>query len=81
MRRAIRQLLRIPAPSVSIEKAESVARAEAENRGWSWSEPISREETLRGYRFRTNADKRGSNVEVEVRADTGEITGMWFAPR
>lgn len=81
MKRAIRRALGIPAPTLSMQDAEAVARAEAERRGWGWVEPISRRETLRGFRFRTCTDRRGGNVEMIVRADTGAVTRAWFAPR
>lgn len=70
-----------PQLKLSIERAQEIARTEAESRGWPWTEPVHRARTLRGYRFRTNANKRGGNVEVVVRADTGEVTRAWFGPR
>jgi hypothetical protein len=81
VRRLLRRVLFIPPPALSFEEAERIARAEAERRGWGWADPIHRHETLRGFRFRTNADKRGGNAEIMVRADTGEIVRAWFGPR
>jgi hypothetical protein len=81
MRDVLRRLRLAPQLKVSMERAEEIARAEAESRGWPWEEPVHRSTTLRGYCFRTNANKRGGNVEVVVRADTGEVTRAWFGPR
>jgi hypothetical protein len=81
VRPVLRRLLGVPSPALSLQEAESIARAEAERRGWGWVEPVSRVETLRGFRFRTCTDRRGGNVEMIVRADNGTVTRAWFAPR
>jgi hypothetical protein len=81
MRPLLRRLVQIPPPRISLADAEEIARKEAEARGWDWGEPVLRQETLRGFRFRTFADQRGGNAEIIVRGDTGEVTRAWFGPR
>jgi hypothetical protein len=78
MSRLLEKLL--PA-KLTLEAAEQVARAECERRGWPWTEPVSRSRRLRGYRFWTNAKAVGSNAEIIVDANTGEIRRAWRGAR
>ena len=81
MRRVLARLLGMRARALTLAEDEDIARAEAERRRWGSVDPVKKQETLRGFRFRTNADKRGGNVEILFQADTGEVTRAWFGPR
>lgn len=68
-------------------EATSIARAQAEREGWPWTAPVfvSRERAwiLFGavrWRFMTNADQRGGNVNIVVDDLTGVILSKGFAP-
>jgi hypothetical protein len=67
-------------------EAAAIARSEAERKGWPWTEPVfvrrERRWILFGrvhWRFMTNADHRGGNVNIVVDDATGEIVGSGFA--
>lgn len=66
-----------------IGKAEAIAaaRAYAQARGWPWQEPIVVEAGLREYRIRTNASRRGGNVNVRVSMIDGTVRFASFAER
>lgn len=81
MKALIRSLLGVQSLRITIDEAERIARQLAADRGWAWSERVTRQETLRGFRFRTNTDMSGRNVEITVRGDTGEVTRAWLVPR
>jgi hypothetical protein len=66
---------------LTLEAAEQVARAECERRGWPWTEPVSRSRRFSGYRFWTNSKAVGSNAEIIVDANTGEIRRAWRGVR
>jgi hypothetical protein len=70
------------------EEAIERARALAEERGWTWREPVRvterRDFVLLGRRrlcVRSNADSRGTNVLVELDAETGEVLHAAWLPR
>lgn len=66
---------------ITLEEAEEIARAECARRGWSWVEPVSRDRQLRHYRFWTNAESIGGNVEIRIRADSGAVKRAWVGLR
>ena len=68
MRRVLARLLGMRARALTLAEDEDIARAEAERRRWGSVDPVKKQETLRGFRFRTNADKRGGNVLGDGRA-------------
>jgi hypothetical protein len=74
--------------TISSEEAVERARRYAEERGWTWREPVrvtrSRSLVVLGratYEVRSNAESRGSNARVIVAADDGSIVEAHWLPR
>ena len=66
---------------------EAIVRAReiANERGWTWQEPVN--VTVEGFLGRkslhvwSNANSRGCNVSIRFDAETGALQDAHFAPR
>jgi hypothetical protein len=69
------------------EDAVSRAKAFADQRGWTWREPIHAETyrpwfiMARRWRVVSNYEARGMNVRVELDDATGEVLSGNYIPR
>ena len=65
----------------------SIARGIAQERGWSWQEPVRVRRFREGFwgprrcEVVTNSDSRGTNVRVVFDEDTGAVVDSRFLPR
>lgn len=81
----------MPDPSssrtLSHEQAIQVARAVAEQEGWTWIEPARAWKTRRWgfgrpvWQVVSNAEAKGLNVRVRVDGRTGAVLEKAYAPR
>jgi hypothetical protein len=77
----LRFVLFLPKPLLSKQQALEIARAECEDRGWPWREPVLAQEHLRSYWFVTDWQFKGGNATIAVDYRSGKIVHAAFSPR
>lgn len=77
----LRKILMVPMPAVSKDEALAVAKRLCSENGWPWEEPVAIDEGLRRYYIRTNASKRGGNVNMQIDCLSGVVISAHFSQR
>jgi hypothetical protein len=71
----------LPKAAITRDQAEQLARAESERHGWKWVDPVHVEEAMTHWRFMTNANYHGGNVNIFIDARAGAVRKAGFARR
>jgi len=66
---------------ISRAEAKELARAECERQDMPFAEPVSVSGGPLYFRVRTQTDRRGGNVSVQVQRWTGRVEVTGVAPR
>ncbi|KAA3644947.1 MAG: hypothetical protein DWQ07_16225 [Chloroflexi bacterium] len=70
-----------PEPKVSTEEALEILKSLADEKGWTWREPVEINSKRGKWMIWTHHGIRGVNVRGEIDQQTGEILEAGFMPR